>query len=243
MKSFFTPLASVAAVTGLIVSAGLSADAEIPAEYAFVKDLFPTTEVTAVKESPLPGFIEMKVGSDIFYISKDEKYLIQGDIYDIETQVNLTENSKADTRKAYAQRFDDDHSIVFPAKNPVAEVVVFTDIDCGYCRKLHREIAGYNENGISIRYVFFPRSGPGSAGWLKAEQVWCAESRTAAMTSAKNNEPFTSGDCDASVIEEHFAVVNELGLTGTPALLTTEGVLIVGYRSPDELLKILDLET
>jgi thiol:disulfide interchange protein DsbC len=106
---------------------------------------------------------------------------------------------------------------------------------------LHRDIEGYNDNGISIRYVFFPRSGPATESWRKAQDVWCADSRQDALTKAKNDQDFsTKKPCDASMIAEHYKVVQELGLTGTPALLTQRGKLIVGYRTPDELLDILD---
>jgi len=244
MKSVISSLVSAAATAGLIVAAGVGsvAASELAPEHEFLKELFPQTEISAVNDAPFAGFYEMKVGADVFYVSKDGSFLIQGEVYDIETKLNLTESSKANTRKAYASRFNDEQSIVFPAENPIGEVVVFTDIDCGYCRKLHREMANYHEKGISIRYVFFPRSGPGSSSWQKAEAVWCAESQAAAMTQAKNNEEVQSEPCDASIIDEHYAVVNELGLSGTPALLTERGDLIIGYRSAEELIKIINLE-
>lgn len=243
MKSAFASLKPYRAVVALLavltVPAGFATAGELAPEHRFLEKLFPETPIQSVRDAPLPGFLEMRVGSDIFYVSSDGKYLVQGDVYDIDTKLNLTENSKADTRKAYATRFGDNQSILFAADDPIAEVVVFTDIDCGYCRKLHREIAAYNDKGISIRYLFFPRSGPGSSSWFKAESVWCSEDRTAAMTRAKNNELVESEPCDASVVAEHYAVVNELGLNGTPALLTQDGVLIIGYRDAEELAKIV----
>lgn len=247
MKSFIPSLPSIfltSALTvglgfGLSAGPGVVAAADLPPEYQFAQKLFPGIEVSSVKPSPVAGVLQMEVGADIYYISADGKYLLQGELYDIAAKQNLTEIAKEDARLAYVTRFGDDESILFAADNPVAEVLVFTDIDCGYCRKLHREIDGYNKNGISIRYLFFPRSGPGTESWRKAEQVWCAESRQEALTHAKNNESFPSTDCDASVVGRHYSAVKELGLSGTPAILTTKGRLIVGYRSPDDLLELL----
>lgn len=214
----------------------------VPEQYRFIAELFPDVEVTAVRESVLPGFVEMEVGADLFYVTSDGRYLLQGEVFDIATKVSLTESAKTGARREIMAQFDASSSILFAADEPIATVTVFTDIDCGYCRKLHREVADFNAKGISIRYLFFPRSGPGSESWLKAEEVWCAESRQEALTKAKNNEDFATSECDASVVAEHYAVVDDLGLRGTPALLTESGVLMIGYRTPDELLEVLSAE-
>ena len=239
MKAVFSRC--TAAIAALLFIAPLRAS-DLPAEYQFIAELFPDVQINDVRTAPIDGFLELEIGADVFYLSEDGQYLLQGEIYDVPTKVNLTETSKARARMAFVERFGDAESIVFEAEEEVAEVVVFTDIDCGYCRKLHREMTAYNDAGISIRYLFFPRSGPGSASWAKAEDVWCAESQQEAMTAAKNNEEFDSADCDASVVAQHYDTVQQLGLSGTPALLTSDGVLLIGYRSADELLQILNAD-
>jgi len=218
---------------------GSVTQAEVPEEYAFVEDVLPGVEISAVRQSPMKGVLEVVVGSELYYISEDGAHILIGDLFETETKTNLTEAAKIEARMAFVNRFGDDTSIVFAAEDPIATVTVFTDIDCGYCRKLHREIADYNDLGISIRYLFFPRSGPGTESWLKAEEVWCADSQQDAMTKAKNSENFTSNKCDASVVAEHYELVEALGLRGTPALLMDNGQLLIGYRSPDELLQIV----
>ncbi len=244
MKSLFSRWVSGFTAAGLMAVAGSLAADELPEKYRFAQELFPTVEITDIRPSPIAGILEMAVGADIFYISEDGKYLLQGELYDIVSKKNLSEVAKESARQPYFDRFGDDESIVFPAEDPKAEVLVFTDIDCGYCRKLHRDMQGYNDSGITIRYVFFPRSGPATDSWRKAQDVWCANDRRDALTKAKNNQDFTSNKpCDASIVAEHYKVVQDLGLTGTPALLTSSGRLIVGYRSPDELLDILQGDT
>jgi len=232
--------AAAAVLTALTAAAG-----ELAPEYEFLEDMFPDVEITGARPAPVEGFIEMQVGSDITYVSLDGKYAIQGSLYQYtgDQFLNLTDRAKVGFRKPYFERFGDDESILFAAENPIAEVVVFTDIDCGYCRKLHRQIDGYNARGISIRYLFFPRSGPATDSWFKAQEVWCADSQQAAMTLAKNDELIASEPCDASILAEHYKVVRELDLHGTPALLLNTGRLIPGYRSPDELLEILQEES
>lgn len=244
MNSMSSLRATLVVTGSLLVSfAAWSAD-ELPEKYKFAQALFPTIEITDIRPAPVEGLLEMTVGADIFYLSEDGKFLLQGELYDIVAKKNLSEVAKESARQPYFDRFGDDESIVFPAEDPDAEVLVFTDIDCGYCRKLHRDIQGYNDSGITIRYVFFPRSGPATESWRKAQDVWCANDRRDALTKAKNNQDFSSNKpCDGSIIAEHYKVVQDLGLTGTPALLTSSGRLIVGYRSPDELLEILQGDT
>ncbi|MEE4186233.1 MAG: DsbC family protein [Gammaproteobacteria bacterium] len=244
MKPFVQrSVASLSALTGLfLMIMSVATRGAVPPEYRFVQDLFPEVEVTNVRKSPLPGFLEMEVGADIFYVTDDGKYLVQGEVYDIATKVSLTENAKTGSRLAVLERFGDDKSILFAAPNPVTTITVFTDIDCGYCRKLHREIAEFNEKGISVRYLFFPRSGPDTESWAKAEAVWCADQQQEALTQAKNNVELPAADCDASVVAEHFAAVETLGLRGTPAILTEAGALVIGYRTADEILEITSME-
>jgi len=242
----FSTLNLIRSMLAAVMLAGFimpAAQAEVPAEYKFVADALPGLEIQLVQPSPAPGFLEVHSGPNIYYMSDDARYLFVGNLVDVEDETNLTEASKAQKRVSYVEKFGDAESIVFAAEEEVAEVVVFTDIDCGYCRKLHREIADYNAAGISIRYLFFPRSGPGTSSWLKAKNVWCADAQREAMTRAKNNQAVDSDDCDASIIDEHYALVNELGLSGTPALLIQNGSLIIGYRSAEELREILGLET
>ncbi len=117
---------------------------------------------------------------------------------------------------------------------------MFTDIDCGYCRKLHREIADYNDKGIRVRYLFFPRSGPATASWFKAEEVWCAEDRNSALTTAKAGGMVESDDCGATPVPQHYELGRTFGIQGTPAIIADTGELIPGYVSAAELSRYLE---
>jgi thiol:disulfide interchange protein DsbC len=243
MSTIQNPLlrACLAALVVLFLPAGAFGEG-LPSEYEFVQKAFPDLEVTSVKPSPVVGFLEVAVGSDFLYVTDDVKYVFRGDLYELSSFENLTEISRTEARSKYLATIDGDTAIVFAADNPKYTVTVFTDIDCGYCRKLHRQVQEYNDLGITIRYLFFPRSGPGTSSWAKAEAVWCAESRQEALTKAKNNMPVNSGDCGTTPVAEHYKIVNSLGLRGTPAIFTENGQHIMGYRSPEELLQILAAE-
>jgi len=239
-----TLLAGLAALAGLAVISSYMfidiAEADVlPEEYQFVQDAFPEVAVTSVQPSPIPGLLQMSVGADLYYVSEDGKYFIMGDIFGLESRENITEVARSSTRAGYLKEAGEGDGIIFPAENEQYVVTVFTDVDCGYCRKLHREIAGYNELGISVRYLFFPRSGPGTDSWAKADAVWCSDSRNDALTAAKSGVVVEAEDCGATPVAKHYKLGKDLGIVGTPAIFTSGGQLISGYHSPDDLLEIL----
>ena len=118
-------------------------------------------------------------------------------------------------------------------------ITVFTDIDCGYCRRLHSQIAEYNRLGIRVRYLFFPRSGPDTESWHKAEAVWCASNRNDALTRAKNGEDIKSPKCPTDIIERDFELGQKLAVEGTPAIFLPSGEMLAGYAPPAQLAKYL----
>jgi thiol:disulfide interchange protein DsbC len=116
---------------------------------------------------------------------------------------------------------------------------VFTDIDCGYCRKLHSQIKDYDRQGIQIRYLFYPRAGMDSESARKAEAVWCAKDRHQAMSDAKRGKSVSYRRCD-NPVREHYLLGQAVGVTGTPALVLENGELIPGYIPPNRLRRLLD---
>ncbi|NND65518.1 MAG: DsbC family protein [Gammaproteobacteria bacterium] len=196
----------------------------------------PGIEVDNIVESPIPGVYEVMVGTQIAYVSADGKYLIQGSIFDLDSNENVTEQRLGLVRNDIIKNLNDSKMVVFGPKKPKHTVTVFTDIDCGYCRKLHNEMSQFNELGIKVRYMFYPRSGPNTESWIKAENVWCANDRREAMTKAKNGEDVTSKQCDASIVAEHYQTGRMMGLRGTPAILLESGELVQGYLPAEQLL-------
>ncbi len=114
-------------------------------------------------------------------------------------------------------------------------VTVFTDIDCTYCRRLHSQIDDYLAHGIQVRYLLYPRNGPASRAWNTSEEVWCSNDRGNALTLAKLDKDFPTASCDASTVQEHYAIGRDVGLSGTPAIVLEDGTLIGGYLPPDQL--------
>jgi thiol:disulfide interchange protein DsbC len=188
-----------------------------------------------IKASPIDGWYMIQRGSVVAYISDDGRYLLQGDLIDLDTKVNLSEESRTDARRELMSRLPDDEVILFSPDEVKYTVSVFTDIDCTYCRRLHSQIEQYMANGIEVRYLLYPRSGPASAAWTTSEEVWCAKDRGEALTLAKLDREFESAKCDASAVQDHYILGQEVGLSGTPAIVLDDGELIAGYLPPDAL--------
>ncbi len=197
----------------------------------------------SLTESPIPGVYQILYGTEVVYVSGDGKYFIAGDMIDMETRKNLSEIAQRSVRNGIIKEKLKD-PIVFKAKNEKHVIKVFTDIDCPYCAKLHREVPKLNEKGITVEYLMFPRAGVGSKSYDKAVSVWCAGDSAAqqvAMTTAKERKPLTEKKCD-NPVEAQYKVGQEIGVTGTPALVTTTGRLIPGYMPAERLLKMLEAD-
>lgn len=192
-----------------------------------------------VRMTPVNGVFEITRGSDISYSSSDGRYVLVGDLIDVDADTNLTENRRRGIRTGIIGAIPENEMIVFSPKNPKYTITVFTDIDCGYCRRLHSQIAEYNRLGISVRYLFYPRSGPNTESWHKAEAVWCSANRNDALTRAKNDEPVKAPKCPAGVIARDWELGHKLAVEGTPAILLPSGEMLPGYSPPAELARYL----
>jgi len=214
---------------------------EMPEELRLsLHKLLPGVQAESVRETPMKGLYEVTMGAQVFYMSADGKYLIQGNLVDVETRTNLTDETRNKARKAAVDAVGEDQMVIFAPDAEAKHIItVFTDIDCGYCRKLHSEMAGYNENGIEVRYMFFPRSGLASPSYDKAVSVWCADDRKQALTDAKSGKEIESKTCDNPVAEE-MRLGESMGVTGTPAIVLEDGELVPGYIPPARLADFLD---
>ena len=221
----------------------LSASAVAQDDYSLIEQrirtLAPTARSIAVSETPIEGILQVQINGDIVYTSADGKYLFQGRVIDMDTREDLTEASKSLVRKELMANLDTTGQITFAPAETQYDLTVFTDIDCGYCRKLHAQVEEYNQQGIAIHYMAFPRAGIGSRSYEKAVSVWCADDPQGAMTEAKMGAEPEPDQCDNPVAKQYQAGI-ELGVTGTPALITSSGQLIPGYVPPDKLRERLD---
>jgi thiol:disulfide interchange protein DsbC len=198
-----------------------------------------SVEVHSLQESPIPGLYEALTDRGVLYISKDGSKLFHGNLYDLDKGMkNLTEAALAGPRIEMMKPLEE-NMLVYKAKNEKHVVTVFTDTTCGYCRKLHNEMQEYNDLGITVRYLAFPRSGVPSANADEMESVWCAADPLQAMTDVKGGKRLKLSKCDAKIAEQ-YNLGQSFGVNGTPAIVLEDGSMIPGYQPPAALLKVLE---
>jgi len=231
-------------VAFLAVFATASAMADDAAELEQVRqkvsEMFDLIDPENVKPSPVGGWYTVQKGPIVAYISGDGRYLLQGDLIDLDQQVNLSEISRNDARRDLMAAVEDNETILFSPAKVKYSVSVFTDVECTYCRRLHNQIDEYLAHGIEVRYLLYPRNGPASRAWSTSEDVWCASDRNVALTKAKLDQEFSSATCDSSAVQNHYVLGRDVGLSGTPAIVLDDGTLISGYLPPDQLKARLD---
>ncbi len=203
-----------------------------------MRTLVPEAPIESVQPAPFDGFQELIVNGNVFYVSDDGKYLIQGMLLDIESRTDLTESRKAGLRLNIMKDAPEADRIIFPAKDKKYTVTVFTDIDCGYCRKLHEEVPQYNALGIEVQYLWYPRAGVGSDSFRKAVAVWCDKDQQGAMTQAKAGVDPGNRSC-TNPIEAQYNLGRKAGVNSTPSLVFENGQLAPGYLPPEQLLQRL----
>ncbi len=231
-----TPAAAKSAPAAPAVAVAASSSREDAIKQHFLKlGLSPSL----IEPSPVAGLYQVLTARGLFYFSEKGNFLIQGKVYNIDEDMkNETEAVLAKTRKGVVTKYADS-MIEFKAKNEKHVINVFTDISCGYCKKLHREMKDYNDLGITVRYLGFPRGGMKSKSYSDMVSVWCADDQQKAMTDAKVHSSIAAKTC-TNPVKEHYDLGAGLGVSGTPAILLNDGRMIPGYKPAADLIKILD---
>jgi thiol:disulfide interchange protein DsbC len=206
---------------------------------AALEKAVPGIDIDSIKPSPIPGYREVAISGRVVYVSNDGKYLIQGTLMELQSRDNLTAVSEGALRRGMLDAVPRERRIIFSPAKPKYRLTVFTDIDCGFCRKMHTQIADYNKAGISVEYLFFPRAGEKSDSWNKAVSVWCAPNRQKALTDAKSDRPVAKKSC-TNPIAEDYALGKKVGVDGTPAIYGPDGTQLGGYLSPADMLAKLN---
>lgn len=229
-------LAVLLCVPGVLVAG----EAEIKAK---LLKAMPGLNITSVSPSEMGGMYQVEANGQTLFASSDGEFFVTGELYSVKSGelVNLTEVKREKVRADTISGIAPNQKITFPAKGETkAKVAVFTDIDCGYCRKLHAEVPKMNEMGIEVSYLAFPRAGIGSGSYNKIVSAWCADDQLQAMTDAKMGKSIKSLTCDNPVASQ-YQLGQEMGINGTPAIVMESGELVPGYVPADRLGKLLGI--
>lgn len=200
----------------------------------------PDMPIEAIAESAMPGLYQIQLkGGRLLYASADGQFLIQGYLFQFKDgePVNLTEQDQSRAVAASINAIPVSEMVVFAPEKPKTHITVFTDTDCGYCQKLHSEVAELNRLGVEVRYLAFPRQGLGSPAAQVLTSVWCADDRKVAMNKAKAREEVPVKNCE-NPIAEQYQLGQLIGVQGTPAIILADGQMIPGYQPAPQLAQL-----
>ena len=209
-----------------------------------LKKARPDFQFGEVTSTPIKGIYKSSIANGpTIYLTADGKYFFAGDFFEVGAKglVNLGEKAMEKDRVVALSKLHLDDLVIFSPPETKAYVYVFTDVDCYYCQKLHQEMPALHELGIEVRYLAYPRAGIGSPSYRKIASAWCADNPTESLTKLKNGKDILDNVCDPNPVAEHFRLGGQLGVAGTPALVTEDGQLLPGYMPADKLAEALGL--
>lgn len=245
MNKFWLGLVGVCAITASAFFA-IAAEDEAAVKAAIrakIQAAIPQLPITKISVSQLAGFYEVELANgERLFATPQADHFIAGDLFRVEQDkiVNLSELQRDRVRADKLAVIDDSDKIVFTPAYKKASITVFTDVDCGYCRRLHMQMADYLERGIEIKYLAFPRAGVGSDAYNKIVSAWCADDKKEAITRLKQGQNIERRSC-VNPVAEQYQLGQELGVTGTPALVFESGRLVPGYIEPERLAQLLGI--
>lgn len=222
-----------------ILSTSSIASAEITGSEQLKQALaisMPSVKPGKITATPINGLYQVVVGSQVVYMSVDARYMIEGDLYDLKTRANLSEETKSAIRLSVMDKLGEENMLIYKPEEVKNTITVVTDIDCPYCRRLHREMPDYLKNGVEVRYIFMPLKG--SSDMKKTVSVWCADDQKEALDIVKAGGDIEDKSCDNPIME-NLKIARELGVSGTPAIIMEDGQLLPGYVPVDKLLATL----
>lgn len=213
-----------------------SADAMIRSKLSQAR---PDFKISSITPSVVAGIYDVQItGGPVLHTSANGDFFFLGDLYSVGVNgiVNLAEKERDNARKTLIASVASKDMILFsPAEEPKGYVTVFTDVDCFYCQKLHKEVPALNAKGIEVRYLAYPRSGIGSESYRKIASAWCANDRNKAMNMLKNRESIPENVCPDNPVADQYMIGQQAGVRGTPALVLESGEMLPGYMSADAL--------
>jgi thiol:disulfide interchange protein DsbC len=205
------------------VAAQGSAEAKIKTEMQ--KQLGERAKVDGVRTTPVAGLYEVTIGSDIVYTDASARYLIQGEVVDLKTGTNLTEQRSNDLNRIRWEDLPLNDAIKVVRGKGTRQVAVFADPNCGFCKRLEK---GFQQlDNVTIYTFLVPMLSADSL--TKSQQIWCSSDKVKAWSDWMINNQAPTGKVDCgNPLDRNTALARKLGVTGTPAMFFTDGSRLNG---------------
>jgi thiol:disulfide interchange protein DsbC len=197
----------------------------------------PQYQVSRIDTTPIGGLYQVILGGQVIYMTKDARYMLDGNLVDLSTKKNYSEDAMSEIRLSQLDELGEENMVVYTPETVNHTITVVTDIDCPYCRRLHSEMDQYLDGGIKVRYIFMPLKGKGD--YQTTVTVWCSDDKNEALDMAKAGTELEVKECD-NPIDQHLKVSRNLGVRGTPAIILQDGSMLPGYVPAKKLLTELN---
>jgi len=220
-------------VFSIIAVSHASADDTIDELKQSLAKRLPQFEVSNIDETPIDGIYQVIISGQVIYMTSDARYMIDGNLIDLSTRRNYSEEAMSGVRLSQIEKLGEDKMVIYTPETTKHTITVVTDIDCPYCRRLHNEMDQYMAGGVQVRYIFMPLKGQGD--YRTTVSVWCSKDQNEALDMAKAGAEVEAKDCD-NPIEEHLQISRSLGVRGTPAIILQDGSMLPGYVPADKLI-------
>lgn len=237
MMKFISSLSALAALVAFAPVALSANTSSIDNVRKTLSEKLPDLEITQIKTTPIDGVFEVMIGPQIVYIDEGARYVIDGDMIDLATRENISEQARAVIRNTRLDELGENNMIVYSPEKVKHAITVVTDINCPYCRRLHSEMGEYMKSGVKVRYIFMPLKGPDD--FAKTVSVWCSEDKNKALDLAKSGGDIKPATCE-NPIERHLELARQIGARGTPAIILEDGKMFPGYVPVAKLVQKLD---
>lgn len=235
----------LAILMGITIACGANAESAESRIRPMLKAVTTGLEIIRITESSVPSIMKVELSNGKYvYVTKDARYLFYGELHQYKNNkmVNLTERDLARSREKKLESIASEDIITFQADdNSGSEIFVFTDVSCGYCKKLHRHIEDINNAGITVHYLAFPRAGEDSPAGRLMSNVWCSKDRKKALTEAKQNGTLknTPKTCTDPIAQQRELGLR-FGMTGTPGIYDSKGRHLGGYLTTEQLSDLMN---
>ena len=193
----------------------------------------PQFEISFIDKTPIEGIYQVIIGGQVIYMTRDARYMIDGNLIDLATKKNYSEDAMSLIRLSQIEKLGEENMIVYTPESIRHTITVVTDIDCPYCRRLHSEMDQYMAGGVKVRYIFMPLKG--QSDYRTTVSVWCSKDQNQALDLAKAGAEMETKDCD-NPIDQHLKISKSLGVRGTPAIILQNGSMLPGYVPASKLI-------
>ena len=204
-----------------------------------VSNAYPDVAIDAIKKID-DNFHEIIINKQIYYATNDGKYLIVGNVINLNTKESITENTKMNQRLSIIDSIDMKNYMIFKPKKTDHILTIFTDTSCPYCQKLHNEIPDLLENNIEIRYVLFSRNGNDVDAYQQLVSAWCSDDKVDALEDLFAGDILDDISNCENPIARNFDYAGSLSVEGTPTIFLEDGRIIPGYQNYENILAFIN---